>query len=88
MNGFDLTPLELEMPIFVEAIRISVVSPVPGIPLDAVLYVDENGGSPQDAQLVEWTRTTIDSAGVARIEFPDPVAINAPVLWGRVLSTC
>jgi hypothetical protein len=81
MNGFDLTPLDLELPIFVEAIRISVVSPVPGIPLDAVLYVDENGGSPQDAQLVEWTRTTIDSAGVARIEFPDPVAINAPVLW-------
>lgn len=81
MNGFDLTPLNLTPPIFVKAIRIAVVRPVPGITIDAVLYADDTGGSPIDARIVAWERTTIDSAGVARIEFPEPVMITSPVVW-------
>lgn len=81
MNGFDLTPLNLTLPVTLDVVTIAVQEAVPGAPVQVVVYEDANGGSPQDAVLVSQTEVGISTAGVARIPLPNPVEINAPVVW-------
>jgi len=81
MNGFDLSPLTLPSPVLVSAVTISVQTPVPDIPIDVLLYADDNGGSPQDATLIGYKSTVINTPGVARIEFDEPIVITSPVIW-------
>ncbi len=81
MNGFDLTPLNLDFPVTMDVVTIAVQEAVPGAPVQVVIYEDANGGSPQDAVLVSQTEVGISTPGVARIPLPNPVEINAPVVW-------
>jgi hypothetical protein len=81
MNGFDLTPLNLTLPVTLDTVSIAVSEAVPGAPVQVVIYEDSNGGSPVDATLVYQTEVSIQTAGTARIELPEPVSINAPVVW-------
>jgi hypothetical protein len=81
MNGFDLTPLNLTLPVTLDTVSLAVSEAVPGAPVQVVIYEDGNGGSPADATLVYQTEVSIQTAGTARIELPEPVSINAPVVW-------
>lgn len=81
INGFDLTPLNLRFPVTIDAITIDVVQPVPGVPIDVVIYEDSNGGSPADAVVISRSQTTINDAGIARIVLPQAVDVNSPVVW-------
>lgn len=81
MNGFDLAAAGLTTPTIIDAVSISVDTPVPDTPIDVVIYQDANGGSPVDATLVSRTQTTINQAGVARIPLQPPVIVNEPVVW-------
>ena len=81
INGFDLRSYGLSLPVTIDAVRISVNTPVPGAPVVAVVYQDANGGSPVDAQLVASKTVTIDQAGVARVQLDAPAIIEAPVAW-------
>ena len=81
INGFDLRSYGLSLPVTIDAVRISVNTPVPGAPVVAVVYQDANGGSPVDAQLVASKTVTIDQAGVARVQLDAPAVIEAPVAW-------
>ncbi|MBZ0284239.1 MAG: hypothetical protein K8L97_26100 [Anaerolineae bacterium] len=81
MNGFDLTPLSLQLPAVIDRVSIAVDSPVPGAAIDVVVYQDGNGGSPSDATLVGQTQANITQTGVVTITFPTPVTITQPVVW-------
>lgn len=81
INGFDLTAAGIITPVAIDAVSISVDTPVPDVPIDVVIYQDANGGSPIDATLVSRTQTTINQPGVARIPLQPPVVINEPVVW-------
>lgn len=81
MNGFDLTPTPLQLPVVIENINIDIFAAVPNELVDVVVYEDSNGGSPQDATLVASTQTTIPAAGVFTVEFPAPVVVNSPIVW-------
>ena len=67
INGFDLTPLGLELPIALDTVSISVNTPVPGSNIDLVVYQDGNGGSPADATLVYRQQVTLEQTGINRI---------------------
>jgi len=80
MNGFDLTPLGLPLPLVLDAVSISVATPVAGgIPM--VLYQDANGGSPVDAQLLHQESVSLARPGLNRLLLSQPVVIEQPVLW-------
>jgi hypothetical protein len=81
MNGFDLSALNLTYPVYLNAVSISIETPVPGAPIDIVAYADPNGGSPADAVLIGSQQTTIDVAGTARITLNPAIAVDSPVLW-------
>lgn len=81
MNGFDLTPLNLQMPATIDRVSISVDTPVPGTPIEVVIYQDSNGGSPADAQLVGRASVDIAQSGVFTAVFPTPVQVTQPVVW-------
>jgi hypothetical protein len=81
MNGFDLTPLNLQFPATIDRASISVDTPVPGTPVEVVVYQDANGGSPSDAQIVGRTTVDIAQAGVFTAVFPTPVQVTQPVVW-------
>lgn len=81
MNGFDLTPLNLQLPAAIDRVSISVDTPVPGTPIEVVVYQDANGGSPVDAQLVGRTQVDITQAGVFTATFATPVQVTQPVVW-------
>ena len=81
MNGFDLTPLNLQFPATIDRASISVDTPVPGTPIEVVVYQDANGGSPSDAQLAGRMTVDITQPGVFTAVFPTPVQITQPVVW-------
>ena len=81
VNGFDLTPLELDLPIALDTVSISVNTPVPGSSIDLVVYQDGNGGSPLDATLVYWQQVTLEQTGINRITLDEAAIITEPVVW-------
>jgi hypothetical protein len=81
INGFDLNALGLELPVSVDRISISVVTPQPGSAVDAVVYQDANGGSPSDATLLAQQRVDIQQSGLFTVTFTEPVEVTAPVVW-------
>lgn len=81
MNGFDLTPLNLQFPATIDRASIAVDTPVPGTPIEVLVYQDANGGSPSDAQLVGRTTVDITQAGVFTAVFATPVQVTQPVVW-------
>lgn len=81
MNGFDLSPLNVNLPVSIRSVTIDVERPTPGQPVQLVIYQDPRGGSPIDATLVSQTQIDIPAAGLFTYEFPEPVQITAPVIW-------
>ncbi len=81
INGFDLTPLGVTLPVALDALSISVDTPVPGSAIDLLVYQDANGGSPVDATLVYRQAVALEQIGVNRIELSEPAIITAPVVW-------
>jgi hypothetical protein len=81
INGFDLGPLGVNLPVSVDRVSIDVETPVPGQPATVVVYQDANGGSPQDATLIGQAQVTIQQAGVYTYTFPTPVEVTQPVVW-------
>lgn len=81
MNGFDLTPTPLRLPVVIENVNIDIYIAQPNELVDVVVYQDPNGGSPVDAQLVATTQVTINRPGVYTAQFPEPVIVDSPVVW-------
>ena len=81
INGFDLTPLGVQVPTALMAVSISVDTPVPGSYIQLVIYEDANGGSPVDATLVYRQYVSLDQVGVNRVVLERPVIISEPVFW-------
>jgi hypothetical protein len=81
INGFDLQSFNVARPTTVNGLRISVRAATPGIPLEAVVYQDANGGSPVDARLVGRKSVDIQTAGVAEVRFDAPLTITERFLW-------
>lgn len=81
MNGFDLTPLGLQLPATIDRVSIAVDTAVPGTLIDVVVYQDGNGGSPVDAVLVGQKQVDITQAGVFTVVFDTPLQITQPVVW-------
>ncbi|MBL8162824.1 MAG: hypothetical protein JNJ61_12625 [Anaerolineae bacterium] len=81
MNGFDLTPLNLQLPAVIDKVSIAVDTAVQGVATEIVVYEDGNGGSPRDAKLVGQAQATITQGGVFTYTFPTPVTVTQPVVW-------
>jgi len=81
MNGFDLTPLNLNFPVSMDAVSIAVQEAVPNEGVQVVIYADDNGGSPIDSTLIFQEEVSIGTTGTVRIALSQPVTINAPVVW-------
>lgn len=81
MNGFDLTPLNLTLPVAIDAVSINVVEAVPGATAQVVIYTDDNGGSPQDARLAYQQGIQINQVGNVRVPLAQTAIIDAPVVW-------
>ncbi|PJF41662.1 MAG: hypothetical protein CUN54_00595 [Phototrophicales bacterium] len=81
MNGFDLTPVGIQLPAAVDKVSIAVNAPVPGAQSEVVIYQDANGGSPIDATLVGRTTVNITQSGTFVANFNPPVIITQPVVW-------
>jgi len=81
INGFDLTPLGMELPTALDAVSISVDAPVPGSSIDLVVYQDANGGSPVDATLVHRQTVFLGQTGLNRVELNRAAVITEPVVW-------
>ena len=81
INGFDLTPVGVQLPTAIIAVSISVDAPVPGSFIQLVIYQDANGGSPVDATLVYRQPVSLDAAGVNRVVLDKPALITEPVVW-------
>lgn len=81
INGFDLDTLGVTRPTQVTGLRLSVLQATPGVPVEAVVYQDANGGSPVDATLVGRRSVNIETEGVAAITFDSPINITERFLW-------
>ncbi len=81
MNGFDLSTLGVQLPIALDAVSISVDTPVVGANSEILIYEDANGGSPVDARLVYRQQVQINQRGNNRILLDEVAIINAPVVW-------
>lgn len=81
MNGFDLNAAGVTLPVSITAVTIAVETPVPGSPIDVIVYQDANGGSPVDATVAGRTQVDITQAGVFTANFPTPVTVTQPVAW-------
>ncbi len=81
INGFDLTPLGLQLPVALDAVRISVEKPVPGASAELLVYQDGNGGSPVDATLVHRQPVFLSQTGLNRIALSQAAIITEPVVW-------
>ena len=80
INGFDLTPLGVQLPVALDAVRISVAKPVPGVNSEMLVYVDGNGGSPIDARLVH-SQPVMLQGGLNRVQLRQAAIIEEPVVW-------
>lgn len=81
INGFDLTPLGVHLPVALDTVSIAVDTPAPGSGIDLLVYQDPNGGSPVDATLVHRQTVFLERIGVNRIELSEAAIITAPVVW-------
>jgi hypothetical protein len=81
MNGFDLSKLNVQLPVALDKVSIAVKTPTPGTPIDVVVYQDANGGSPSDAALAGSTQIDISQTGVVTIALDPPIIISQPVIW-------
>ena len=81
MNGFDVSPLGVQLPIALDAVSISVNTPVPGSSIDMVIYQDGNGGSPIDASIIHRQQVTLNSSGTNRILLTEAAIVTEPVVW-------
>ena len=81
INGFDLTPLDLALPVALDSVSISVNTAVPGSSIEMLVYQDANGGSPVDATLVYQQSVTLEQIGINRIELSQAAIITEPVVW-------
>lgn len=81
LNGFDLSPLGVSLPIALDAVSISVAQTVPGASIEVVIYEDGNGGSPIDANMVYRQTVAIEQVGSNRIVLAEPAIISEPVVW-------
>lgn len=81
MNGFDLTPLGVQLPTALAAVSISVSEPVPGSYARLAVYQDGNGGSPVDATMIHQQYASLGQRGVNRIVLDKGVMITEPVIW-------
>lgn len=81
INGFDLTPLPLRLPALIESVTIDIFQAQPLETVEVVVYQDQNGGSPIDAELIGTFQTAIRQSGVFVAQFPEPVVVTAPVVW-------
>lgn len=81
INGFDLDSLRVTRPVTVESINISVVTPVPGAIVEAVVYQDSDGGSPVNARIVGRQSIDIQTSGVANVTFNPPLTVTDRFMW-------
>jgi len=81
INVFDLSTLGVEVPIILDAVTISVDTPVAGANTEILIYEDANGGSPVDARLVARQTVQINQRGNNRILLDNPALITEPVVW-------
>jgi hypothetical protein len=81
INGFDLRAKSVAVPTTVTAIRISVRRAMPGNPVEALVYEDADGGSPQNARLLKRQTVDITTTGVYTVTFDQPVTVTQPFLW-------
>lgn len=81
MNGFDLVPTPLQLPVVIENININVFRADPFQLVDVVVYADPNGGSPVDATLVATTKTAFPEQGIATVNFERPVIVESAIVW-------
>lgn len=79
--GFDLAAKGVSLPTQVEKISINVRRPMPGNPVDAVVYQDGDGGSPQNSTLLKRQTVDITTAGVYTVTFDQPVTVTQNFLW-------
>lgn len=81
LNRFDLASRGITLPVRLDKVSLSVVSPRPGTPVAVAVYQDANGGSPTDATLVRQAQVDITTAGVFTYTFPEPLSITQPFVW-------
>lgn len=81
LNGFDLNSFGVQQPATIDRVSIAVHTPVPGQPIDVVIYQDANGGSPADATVAGRTTVDITQAGVFTAEFNPAITVTAPAVW-------
>lgn len=80
INGFDLNSRGITLPVTLDAISIGVEQFAGGT-VDAVVYADSDGGSPSNATLLSRQSVQISGTGTVRVALPEPVTVNAPVVW-------
>ncbi|MCY4463956.1 MAG: hypothetical protein OXE46_00295 [Chloroflexi bacterium] len=81
MNGFDLSAFADNLPVALDAVTLSVETPVPGGRVVVVVYEDATGGSPHDATLAYREVISISEAGNVRIALAKPAFVNETVAW-------
>ena len=81
MNGFDLSGMTEQLPLAIDAVSISVETPVPGDGATVVVYEDATGGSPVDATLVYRQNVSITKVGDIRVPLRSPPVVSQQVAW-------
>ena len=81
MNGFDLSAFADNLPVALDAVSLSVETPVPGGRVVVVVYEDATGGSPHDATLAYRQVVSINQTGNVRIALAEPAFVHETVAW-------
>ncbi len=81
MNGFDLSAFANDLPVALDAVSLSVETPVPGGRVVVVVYEDATGGSPHDATLAYRQVVSISASGNVRIPLAEPAFVHETVAW-------
>lgn len=81
MNGFDLGAQGVALPAIIDRVSIGVDTPVPGQPIDVIIYQDANGGSPVDATVAGRATVDITQAGTFTATFSPAVTVTSPAVW-------
>lgn len=81
MNGFDLSTFADDLPVALDAVTLSVETPVPGGRVVVVVYDDATGGAPHDATLAYREVVSINESGNVRIALSEPAFVSETVAW-------
>ena len=84
INGFDLSAYAEQMPLALDAVTLSVETPVPGGRVIVAIYEDATGGAPHDATLVYRQLASINSAGRRAHRAGKSPDLSRKVLHGSV----